>query len=354
MHIEFTVKQIADLLGAKILGKEDVKINNISGIETAGEKDISFLSNPKYENFIYSTKAGAVLVKDTFKPVKKFKTTLIFTEDPYISFTSLLLEYEKVLKHKTAGIETPVYISKTAVLGENLFIGAFTYISDKVKIGDNTTIEPNVYIGRNVIVGTNTLIYPGVKILDNCIIGNNCTLHSGAVIGSDGFGFAPKKDGSYLRIPQMGNVVLGNNISIGSNTTIDRATMTDESTHIGDGTKIDNLVQIAHNVKIGNNTVIAAQTGISGSTKIGNNCVIGGQVGFAGHISIPDHTSIGAQSGIMGSIKDENKKLMGSPAFELSGYLRSTSVFKKLPEILNRVRTLEEKLLHLRQFEKKE
>lgn len=343
--MEFTTQQIAHLVGGQVKGDESLKIHKLAKIQEADKGSISFLSNPKYENFIYSTDAGAVIVNKNFIPRNEVKTTLILVEDPYISFTTLLEEYHRIISFIKSGIEDPSFLGQGTETGKNIYRGAFSYIGKNCKIGDNVKIYPQAFIGDNVTIGNNVIIYPGVKIYPDTKIGNYCTFHSGCVIGSDGFGFAPQTDGTYKNIPQVGNVIIGNHVDIGSNTVIDCATM--GSTIIHDGVKLDNLIQIAHNVEIGKNTAIAAQTGVSGSTKIGENCLIAGQAGIIGHLTIANKTSIGAQSGIGKSILKEGLSFLGSPALELKKQMRSLTVFKKLPELQKRIEELEEKVLNL-------
>jgi UDP-3-O-[3-hydroxymyristoyl] glucosamine N-acyltransferase len=343
--MEFTINQIAAMLGGQVQGDGNEKINMLAKIQDARKGHLSFLSNPKYEQYIYTTQASVVIVKKDFVPRKEISTNLILVDDPYIGFTSLLEEYHKMINFQKTGIEQPSYIGENSVTGNNIYRGAFSYIGSKVKIGDNVKIHPHVYIGDDVVIGSNSIIHAGVKIYSGTRIGNNCVLHSGAVLGSDGFGFAPQEDGTYKTIPQLGNVILEDNITIGANTVIDCATLFGDSTIIHQGVKLDNLIQIAHNVEIGKNTVIAAQTGVSGSTKIGDNCVLAGQVGLAGHLIIANNTSFGAQAGISKSIKDEGMKMIGSPAFDVKEYFKSYAVFKKLPDLNERLRELEKKVM---------
>ncbi len=347
--MEFTVSQIALLLGGEIQGDGQRKIKMLAKIQEAKSGEISFLSNPKYESFIYDTKASAVIVNKDFKSKKDIHATLIKVDDPYSSFTVLLEEYHKFISFQKSGIEEPSFIGNDCTVGESVYRGAFSYIGNNVKIGVNVKIYPHTYIGDNVEVGDNTILNAGVKIYPYTKIGFNCVFHSGVVIGSDGFGFAPQSDGSYKTIPQMGNVIIGNHVDIGANAVIDCATFHGDSTIIEDGVKIDNLVQLAHNVKIGKNTVIAAQTGISGSTEVGKNCVIAGQVGVVGHIKIADNTSVGAQAGISKSTKS-GMKLWGTPAIDVIKYQRSYAVFKNLPDLNFRLKQLEEKMLNLPTF----
>lgn len=343
--MEFTINQIAAMLGGQVQGDGNEKINMLAKIQDARKGQLAFLSNPKYEQYIYTTQASVVIVKKDFVPRKEISTNLILVDDPYSGFTALLEEYHKMINFQKTGIEQPSYIGENSVTGNNIYRGAFSYIGSKVKIGDNVKIHPHVYIGDDVVIGNNSIIHAGVKIYSGTRIGNNCVLHSGAVLGSDGFGFAPQEDGTYKTIPQLGNVILEDNITIGANTVIDCATLFGDSTIIHQGVKLDNLIQIAHNVEIGKNTVIAAQTGVSGSTKIGDNCVLAGQVGLAGHLIIANNTSFGAQAGISKSIKDEGMKMIGSPAFDVKEYFKSYAVFKKLPDLNERLRELEKKVL---------
>jgi len=350
--MEFTVEQIAAMLGGEVKGNGTQKINMLAKIQDATEGQISFLSNPKYESYIYETEASAVIVKDDFKAKKDLKTALILVDDPYSSFTRLLEEYHKFISFQKSGVEEPCYIGEGAKLGENVYRGAFSYIGNNAKIGDNVKIYPHAYIGDNVTIGDNTIIHSSVKLYADTVVGINCVLHSGVVVGSDGFGFAPQQDGSYKTIPQLGNVVIGDHVDIGANTVIDCATFHGDSTKINDGVKLDNLIQVGHNVEIGSNTVIAAQSGVSGSSKIGKNCVIGGQVGVAGHLVVADKTSIAAQSGIMKDTS-ENDILFGSPAFPHKKFMRSYAVFRKLPDLDIRIKLLEEKVLNLPTFQEK-
>ena len=345
--MQFTVQQIAQILGGEIEGDAQALISNLGKIQEAKSGDIAFLANPKYENFIYTTQATAVIVSKDFQPKQHVSATLIRVADAYSAFSKLLETYEKMISVEKKGKENPCFIHETAILGKETYIGAFAYIGEKAKIGDKVKIYPNVYIAENVSIGENTIIYAGVKIYKNCIIGSNCVIHAGAVIGSDGFGFAPQADGSYQTIPQIGNVVIEDDVSIGANTTIDRATM--GSTIIRKGAKIDNLVQIAHNVIVGENTVIAAQAGIAGSTEIGGNCMLGGQVGVAGHIKIANKTIIGAQSGLGGNVEQEGLQLQGSPAFGVKEFYKTYAVFKKLPELYRQINDLERKLKNLQE-----
>lgn len=344
--MKFTVAQIAQLLEGEIEGSGEEEVSILSKIEEANTGSISFLSNLKYEQHVYTTTASAVIVNKDFKPKKKVATTLIRVDDPYSSFTVLLEEYHKIITYQKEGVEEPSFLGQDVSTGENLYRGAFSYIGKGSTIGRNVKIYPQVYIGEGVKIGDNSVILAGAKIYSNSIIGSNCTIHAGAVIGSDGFGFAPQSDGSYKTIPQLGNVVLEDWVSIGANAAIDCATL--GSTIIRQGVKIDNMVQIAHNVEIGKNTVVAAQTGIAGSTKIGECCILAGQVGIAGHLTIGNKTTITAQSGLGKNIMKEGTVLTGSPAFERTPYMKATALFRNLPELHNRIKELEEKILNLR------
>lgn len=339
--MKFTVSEIAQMLDGIIVGDEKVTISSAAKIEEGQPGCISFLANDKYEPYIYTTQSSAVIVNKDFVPKKELSATLIYVENAYTAFTILLEEYHKRLASIKRGVEQPSFQGEGSTLGENVYLGAFSYIGKKCVVGDRVKIYPNAYLGDNVIVGDDSTIHPGVRIYDNTVIGKNCTVFANTVIGSDGFGFAPQSDGTYKTIPQLGNVILEDNVSIGANATIDCATM--GSTIIRNGAKIDNLVQIAHNVEIGKNTVIAAQAGVSGSTRIGDNCVIAGQVGIVGHISIANKTKIGAQAGLAKSIKKEGLSFSGSPARELNDHLRSMAVVKRLPEIDKRLSELEQR-----------
>ena len=339
--MEFTVQQIADMLGGTVEGNPTRKISTLAKIEEAGEKALAFLSNPKYEPYLYTTSAAAVIVGNNLQLKQHTDASLIRVEDPYTSFSKLLEEYQKALIAFKTGVEEPAFMGSNSTIGENFYRAAFSYIGQNCKIGNNARIFPHVFIGDNVKIGDNVIIYAGAKIYADTVIGSNCTIHAGAVIGSDGFGFAPQKDGTYKVIPQIGNVVLEDHVSIGANATIDCATM--GSTIIREGTKIDNLVQIAHNVEIGKHTVVAAQTGISGSSKVGNFCTVAGQVGIVGHITIADKTIIGAQSGVSKSIKEEGTIIQGSPAFDYKQNLRALTVFRRLPELQKEIDELKEK-----------
>lgn len=344
--MEFTVTQLAEMLDGTVVGNGSIKISSLKTIKDGNEGSLSFLSNPKYEKYIYSTNASAVIVDNDFDPKQQIKTTLIRVKDPYMGFTILLEEYHKFIQFQKTGTEQPSYRSEDSSVGDDVYQGAFSYIGLKSSIGNNVKIYPHAYVGDDVTVGDNTIIHSGARIYAGTKIGKNCVIHSGVVLGSDGFGFAPQDDGSYKNIPQMGTVIIGDFVHIGANATVDCATLNGDSTLVDDGAKIDNLVQLGHNTKVGKHTVIAAQTGVAGSTKIGDFCVIGGQVGFGGHLDIANKTSIGAQSGVLKSTV-EGEKLFGTYAIEPRAWISSFAVFKKLPEINRRIKELEEKILNL-------
>ena len=343
--MKFTANQIAEILEGEIDGNENAEVYKLSKIEEGENGSLTFLSNPKYAQYIYSTKASIAIVNKNFIPESKIETTLIKVDDAYKAFSKLLAFYDEVKSNKS-GIETPSHISETAKLGENIYLGAFAYIGNNVIIGNNVKIYPNVYIGDNVKIKANTTIFSGAKIYSETEIGENCAIHSGAIIGADGFGFAPNKEGDFSKIPQIGNVIIEDNVDVGAATTIDRATL--GSTIIRKGVKLDNQIQVAHNVEIGKNTVIAAQTGIAGSTKIGKNCMIGGQVGIVGHITIGSNVRIQAQSGISRNIKD-NDIIQGTPAIGYSDYNKSYVYFKKLPELAAKINSLEKEIKALKE-----
>ena len=342
--MEFTAQQIADFLGGEIQGNPSIKVSDFSKIEEGKPGTLSFLSNPKYSQFIYDSQASIILVNKDFLPEREVQSTLILVDDAYQSLAKLLTMVDQT-KPKKTGISPLAYISASATIGENAYIAPFVYVGDNVTIGKNVSLHPHSCVEEGAKLGENVTLFSGVKIYYNCVIGNNCTLHSGSVIGSDGFGFAPSEDGSYKKIPQMGNVVLEDNIEIGANSVVDRATL--GSTIIRQGVKIDNLVQIAHNVEVGMNTVIAAQTGISGSTKLGKQCILGGQVGIAGHLHIADGTSFGAQTGVPNNIKVPNHAFQGYPAIPVMTFHRASVVYKNLPELQKTVYALEKKIQEL-------
>lgn len=338
--MKFTAEQIAGILDGEVVGNPNAEVYKLAKIEEGSLGSLTFLSNPKYQNYIYSTQATITIVNKSFEPEQPISTTLIKVEDAYQSF-SKLLEYYNQVKLMKSGIEQPSVLSENVTYGKDLYLGSFCYVGKNVKIGNNVKIYPNTFIGDNVIIGDNCVFFAGVRIYSETEIGNNCVIHSGVIVGSDGFGFAPLEDGTYSKIPQIGNVILEDDVEIGSCTTIDRATM--GSTIIRKGVKLDNQIQIAHNVEIGENTVIAAQTGIAGSSKIGKNCMIGGQVGVAGHITIGDNVRIQAQSGIGKSLKD-GEIVQGSPAFNYGDFSKSFVHFRNFPKIVNDLDALKKKL----------
>jgi UDP-3-O-[3-hydroxymyristoyl] glucosamine N-acyltransferase len=338
--MQFTAAQISILVNGKIEGNAEAAVNSFGKIEEAEQGQLTFLANPKYEEFLYSTNASIAIINDAYELRQPVKPTLIRVTDAYTAFAQLLSKYQEIVTQQMKGIQQPSYISPSAKLGDDVFVGAFSYLGENVKVGKYTKIFPNSFIGDNVIIGDNCIIHAGVKIYHDCVLHNNVVIHAGTVVGSDGFGFAPQSDGSFKKVPQIGNVVLEDNVEIGANTTIDRATM--GSTCIKAGAKLDNLIQIAHNVEVGESTVIAAQAGVSGSTKIGKNVMIGGQAGLVGHIQIADGSKINAQSGVSKSMKEPFGAVTGSPASDYTSALRSQAVFRNLPQLEKRVQELEE------------
>jgi UDP-3-O-[3-hydroxymyristoyl] glucosamine N-acyltransferase len=343
--MEFTAATIAGFLKGEIVGDPDIKVNTIAKIEEGQSGALSFLANPKYEHYIYDTKSSIVLVNKSFVPSGSINATLIRVENSYEAFASLLRLVDQARPRKK-GIHATAIIEATAKIGTDVFIGPYAYIGENCIIGNGCSIYPHVYVGDNTKLGNNCIINPGVTIYHDCLLGAGCVVHAGTVIGSDGFGFAPQSDNEFMKIPQLGNVILEDNVEIGSNVTIDRATM--GSTIIRKGVKLDNLIQIAHNVEVGENSVMAAQTGISGSTKVGKNCMFGGQVGLAGHLRIANGTKIGAQGGILGDVKEENTAILGSPAIEVKQFLRSSVIFRKLPEMKIKIDSLEKEIESLK------
>lgn len=341
--MEFSVNQIAALANGTVEGDGDVMINTIAKIEEGHPGAISFLANPKYTQYIYTTKSSAVLVNKNFVPEQPISATLIRVDDPYATVAHLLTIVQQMVTPVHVGVEQPCYVSDGVELPEDAYVGAFAYIGKGVKLGKGVKIYPHVYIGDGCRVGDNTILYSGVKVYHGCQIGNNCIIHSGAVIGADGFGFAPTEHG-YDKIPQIGNVVIADNVEIGANTTVDRAMM--GSTRIESGVKLDNLIQIAHNCVVGSNTVMASQAGVAGSTKIGQWCMIGGQVGLAGHITVGDRAEIAAQSGTQKNV-DSGARLFGSPAMDLKAYGRQVVNIKNLPDLYKKVKDLENKINEL-------
>ncbi len=340
--MKFTAQQIAEILNGEIVGNAEVEVNSLAKIEEGKKGDLCFLANDKYTPHIYTTKASIIIVNTSFISEKEIISTLIKVEDAYSSFSKLLELYNKI-KFNEVGISKKADVDKNCSIGDTVFVGAFTSICEGVTIGNNVKIHPNCYIGKNVTIGDNSIIYPNVSIYHNCKIGVNNIIHSGVVIGSDGFGFAPNAENNYDKISQIGNVIISDDVEIGANTTIDRATM--GSTKIGKGVKLDNLIQIAHNVEVGDHTVIAAQAGVAGSSKIGKNCMIGGQTAVSGHITIADQVKIAGQSGIASSIKQVGKIVQGPMAFDIKDFQRSYIIFKKLPNLYRTVNTLKKQII---------
>lgn len=343
--MQFTAAQIAMMISGRVEGDANTAVSSFGKIEEAVAGQLAFLSNPKYEEYLYSTTASIVIVNEALELKKTVQSTLVRVPDAYIAFATLLEKYQQLQSQQLTGIQQPVYLDATAKIGDHVFIGAFAYVGKNVVLGNGVKIYPNAYIGDNTIIGDYSSIHPGVTIYHDVIIGKNVAIHAGSVIGSDGYGYAPQGDGSYKKIPQMGNVIIEDNVEIGANTIVDRATM--GSTLIKQGSKLDNLLQIAHNVEIGQNAIIAAQAGISGSTKIGNNVMIGGQAGIVGHIQIADGSKINAQSGVSKSIKTPNTTVTGSPAFDYTSALRSQALARNLPELEQRIKALEKQLQEL-------
>lgn len=341
--MEFSAKQIAQMLEGRVEGNENAVVGKLCKIEEGEKGGLSFLANPKYNHYLYSTKASIVIINEDFEPEEEIKTTVIRVKDAYSCFAKLLEIYDQYRLNKN-GISSLAFIDKQAEIAEDVYVGEFAVISKGAKIGKGSKIYPHVYIGDDVKIGENVTLFAGVRIYHDTVIGNNCILHSGAVLGADGFGFAPLADGTFKKIAQIGNVVIEDDVEIGANATIDRATM--GSTKVMKGTKIDNLCQLGHNVVIGQSTAMAAQTGVAGSTKIGNNCFIGGQVGFSGHIKVGDRCSIGAQAGIISDIKDE-ARIIGSPAIDAKAYMKSYVYFRKLEQMKNKMDELEKRLAAL-------
>ncbi|MCR5862355.1 UDP-3-O-(3-hydroxymyristoyl)glucosamine N-acyltransferase [Flavobacterium sp. J372] len=334
--MKFTAAQIAGILEGDVVGNPGAEVYKLAKIEEGTDGSLTFLANPKYQSYIYSTKATITIVNRTFEPESEITTTLIKVDDAYKAF-SKLLEYYNQVKLMKSGIEQPSVISENVTYGTDLYLGSFCYLGKNVKIGNNVKIYPNTFVGDNVTIGDNCILFAGVRVYSETEIGNNCTFHSGAIIGSDGFGFAPNENGEYNKVPQIGNVIIEDNVDIGACTTIDRATL--GSTIIKRGVKLDNQIQIAHNVVIGENTVIASQTGVAGSTKIGKNCIIGGQVGIVGHITIGNNVRIQAQSGVGKSIPD-GEAVQGSPALGYSDFNKSYVHFRNLPKIVSDIEDL--------------
>lgn len=339
--MEFSALQIATFLSGTVEGDPEIKVYNVAKIEEGAPGMLSFLANPKYSQYLYTTKSSIVLINNDFELQDKVSATLIRVPDAYAAFAQLLGLYQQFMQAKS-GVSSLSFISKDAAYGDDVYIGEFAFIGERVKIGNRVKIYPQAYIGDDCVIGDDTVIYAGAKLYAQTVVGKSCILHSGCVIGADGFGFAPQEDGSYKKIPQIGNVSIGDNVEIGANTCVDCATM--GSTRIHDGVKLDNLIQIAHNVELGNNTAMAAQTGVSGSTKIGANCIVAGQVGIAGHLHIANNTKIGAQSGIISNIKREGEEVMGSPVMPVKDFLRMSIHLRQMDKLVRRVEELEKKL----------
>lgn len=346
--MKVTAQIVADFTKGELIGNPDVVITDVSKIEEGKNGTLAFLANPKYEKYLYTTEASVVLISRDFHVNGNLKPTLIRVENAYDAFTSLLELYAR-LTNDRKGIEQPSFVDPSATVGENVYIGAFSYIGPGVSIGNNVKIYPQSYVGDNTKVMDNTILYSGVKVYHDCFIGRDCTLHSGVVIGGDGFGFVQQPDQQYRKIPQVGNVIIEDNVEIGANTTVDRATM--GSTVIRKGAKLDNLIQIGHNVEIGENTVIVSQAGIAGSTKVGKNCKVGGQVGLAGHLKIGDNVSIGAQSGVTNNLKDGDT-VLGSPALIANKQIKAMIVYKSLPEMSRQIAELEKEIKRLKESNK--
>lgn len=343
--MKFLASQIAALLNGTVEGNPDTEVWNVAKIEEGATGMLSFLANPKYTPYIYETKSSVVIVNKDFVAEKPIETTLIHVDDAYASFAKLLAFYDQVSQDKK-GVSSLAFVSSSAKCGEDLYLGEFAFIGENVTIGNNVKVYPQVYVGDGCVIGDNTILYPGVRLYRNTVVGRRCIIHAGAVIGADGFGFAPQEDGHYEKIPQVGNVMIDDDVEIGANTTIDRSTM--GSTHIHKGVKLDNLIHLAHNVEIGENSALAAQVGVSGSTHLGKNCVVGGQSGFVGHLHIANGSKFGGQCGIMGSIKEENQEFMGTPIQPLRQYLKTNARFRHLDEMARQLETLEKELAELK------
>ena len=339
LTMTFSAAQIALLVNGKIEGDPQASVSSFGKIEEAAEGQLAFLANPKYEEYLYTTRASVILINDSLELKQPVAASLVRVTDAYSAFAILLAKYQEMMTQIMSGMEEPTYIHPSAKFGEMVYLGAFAYLGENVVLGNNVKIFPHVFLGRNVTIGDNSIIHAGVKIYHDCQIGKNVTIHAGSVIGSDGFGFAPQADGTFKKVPQIGNVVIEDFVEIGANACIDRATI--GSTIIRSGAKLDNLIQVAHNVEVGNHTVIAAQSGVSGSTKLGKNVMIGGQAGIVGHLQIADGVRINAQSGVSKSIKTPNSAVTGSPAHDYTSALRSQALSRKLPELEKRIKELE-------------
>jgi UDP-3-O-[3-hydroxymyristoyl] glucosamine N-acyltransferase len=337
--MEFSAAKIASMVGGRVDGDADASVNSFAKIEEAAEGQLAFLANPKYEDYLYTTRASVVIVHSGLVPRMPVIPSLVRVDDPYGAFAKLLSTYQQLTAYRPSGIEQPSHVAPGASIGRDVYIGAFAYVAEGAVVADGAQIHPMAYVGRNARVGEGTVLHPGVKVYHDCVIGSHVVVHAGSVIGGDGFGFAPQKDGSYAKVPQLGRVIVEDHVEIGANTCIDRATM--GATVIRRGTKLDNLVQIAHNVEVGSDTVIAAQAGISGSTKVGDRVQIGGQAGLAGHITIAEGARITGQSGVTKSIRKAGATVNGTPAFEHTDYLRTQAVSRKLPDLEKRILELE-------------
>lgn len=340
--MEFTLAQVAQMIDGEVRGDASLKVNRFAKIEDGTAGAISFLGNPRYEQFLYTTQATAVIIAEDFQPKENTSCVFIAVKDPYTAFSALLEFYSNNLISNKTGIEEPSFLGDGTQIGERIYRGAFSYVGKKCVIGDDVKIHPNVSIGDNVRIGDGTVLYPGTKVYDNCIIGAFCTIHANAVIGSDGFGFVRQPDGTYKNVPQLGNVILEDYVCVGASTTIDCATLPGSSTVLRKGVKLDNLIQVAHNVEIGENTVVASQTGISGSTKIGANCIIGGQVGVAGHIKIANRTTVASQAGVTKTVKEEGLTLWGTPAIPHREQLKNLASIKRISDLEARIQALEQ------------
>ncbi len=341
----FTAAQIAMIINGKIEGDAHASVSSFGKIEEAQEGQLAFLANPKYEEHLYTTKASVIIINESQELKQSIKSTLLRVPDAYSAFATLLAKYQELQTQQLQGIQQPSYIAASAKLGTGVFVAAFVYIGENVVIGNNVKLFAGVFLGDNVKINDNTILHPGVKVYHDCVLGKNVTVHAGTVIGSDGFGFAPQADGTFKKVPQIGNVIIEDFVEIGANATIDRATI--GSTLVKSGAKLDNLIQVAHNVEVGNNTVIAAQSGVSGSTKLGKNVMIGGQAGIVGHITIADGAKINAQSGVSKSIKEPGAAVTGSPAYDYTSALRSQAITRNLPDLEKRIKTLEKQIQDL-------
>lgn len=342
--MNFTADQISHLVNGTIVGDASVTINTFAKIEEGHPGALSFLANPKYNHYIYTTRSSVVLVRRDFEPERPVSATLIKVDDPYDTVASLLTMVNEMMAPKPVGVEQPSFVAEGVELPEDVYVGAFAYIGKGATIARGAKIYPQCYVGENAVIGENTVLYPGVKVYHGCHVGARCILHAGVVIGADGFGFAPTPTGEYHKIPQMGIVEIADDVEIGANTTVDRATM--GATRVGKGTKLDNLIMVAHNVEIGQHNVMASQTGVAGSTKIGSYCMIGGQTGFSGHIKVGDHVMIGAQSGIPDNLED-GSKVMGYPAVGLKEFYKNYAYTRRLGELFAQVRQMQRKLDNL-------